>query len=89
MIGQGRVVDLVAVEIRDRQHRSIADQIEGFVDVPRGAQGYGLASPSPTTAATIRRKFQITGKLREAPSLNIASDIGSPGNIVHDGRAIF
>jgi hypothetical protein len=38
----GRVVDLVAVEIRDRQHRSIADRIEEFFDVPRGAQGYRL-----------------------------------------------
>ena len=40
--GAGRVVDLVAVEIQDRQHRTIADRIEEFVDVPRGAQGYGL-----------------------------------------------
>ena len=53
------------------------------------AKGTVSASPSPTTAATISRKLQITGKLREAPSLNIASDIGSPGDVVHDGRAIF
>ena len=69
--------------------RSIADRIEEFVDVPRGAQRYGLGLAVARTAATTSRKLQIIGKLREAPSLNIASDTGSPGNIVHDGRAIL
>jgi len=51
---QGGVVDLVAVEVEDGQHRAVADGVEELADVPGGGQGPVSASPSPTTAATIR-----------------------------------
>ena len=38
----GGVVDLVAVEVKDGQHRAVADRIEELVDVPRGGQRAGF-----------------------------------------------
>src|ERR1019366_6942910 len=35
---QGRVVDLVAVQVKDRQYRAIARRIQELVDVPRSCQ---------------------------------------------------
>ena len=37
-----RVVDLVAVEVQDRQHRPVGDRVEELVAVPAGGQGPGL-----------------------------------------------
>ena len=48
-----RVADLEAVEVQDRQNRSVRDRIEEFVGLPGGRQGARLASPSPTMQATI------------------------------------
>ncbi len=39
---QRRVVDLVAVEVQDRQHRAVANRVEELVDVPGGRQRAGL-----------------------------------------------
>src|SRR5262249_49464577 len=39
---QRGVVDLVAVEVKDRQHRAIADWIEELVRVPRRGERSGL-----------------------------------------------
>ncbi len=39
---QGRIVDLVAVEIEDRQHRAIADRVEKLADMPGGGQRASL-----------------------------------------------
>ena len=44
---QGGVVDLVAVEIEDRQHRAIAAGIEKLVDVPGSGQGSGFRLAIP------------------------------------------
>ena len=38
----GRVVDLVAVEMQDRQHCAIANRIEELVGMPRGGQRRGF-----------------------------------------------
>ena len=38
----GRVGDLVAVEVEDRQHRAVAGGVEELVAVPAGSQGTGL-----------------------------------------------
>jgi hypothetical protein len=46
--GQERgVVDLVAVEVQDRQHRPVADRVEELVAVPARGEGagFGLAVP--------------------------------------------
>jgi hypothetical protein len=42
---QRRVVDLVAVEVEDRQHGTVADRVEELADVPGSGQwpGLGLA----------------------------------------------
>ena len=48
----GGISDLVAVEMQDRQHRSIGHRVEKLIRMP--ACGPVSASPSPTTAATIR-----------------------------------
>jgi hypothetical protein len=39
---QRRVVDLVSVQVKDRQHGSIAHRVEKLVRVPGGGQGAGL-----------------------------------------------
>ena len=39
---QRRIVDLVAVQMKDRQHRAIACRVEKLVDVPRRRQRSGL-----------------------------------------------
>ena len=39
---QRRVVDLVAVEMKDRQHRPVADGVQELAGVPGGGQGPGL-----------------------------------------------
>ena len=39
---QRRIVDLVAVEMQDRQHRAVAHRIQEFVDVPRSGQRSGF-----------------------------------------------
>ena len=41
----GRIVDLVAVEMQDRQHRPIGDRVEELVAVPAGRQRSGLGLP--------------------------------------------
>ena len=38
----GRVVDLVAVQMQDRQHRPVGDRVEEFVAVPAGGERTGL-----------------------------------------------
>ncbi len=38
----GRVVDLVAVEMQDRQHGPVVDRVEKLVGLPRGRQGAGF-----------------------------------------------
>ena len=38
----GRVVDLVAVEVQDRQHGAVADRVEELVRVPGGRQRTGF-----------------------------------------------
>ena len=38
----GRVADLVAVEVQDRQHRAVGDRVEELVGMPRGGQRAGL-----------------------------------------------
>ena len=38
----GGVVDLIAVEMQDRQHRPIGDRVEEFVAMPARGQGAGL-----------------------------------------------
>ena len=35
----GRVADLVAIEVQDRQHGSVGDGVEKLVGLPRGGQG--------------------------------------------------
>ena len=40
-----RVVDLVAVEVQDRQHRPVGDRVEELVAVPAGGQWAGLGLP--------------------------------------------
>jgi len=40
-----RVVDLVAVEVKDRQDRAVADRVQELVGVPRGRQRSGLRFP--------------------------------------------
>jgi hypothetical protein len=37
-----RIVDLVAIEVQDRQHRPVGHRVEEFVAVPAGGQGTGL-----------------------------------------------
>ena len=39
---QRRIVDLVAVEIQNRQHRAVTDGIEKFVDVPGSGERPGF-----------------------------------------------
>jgi len=34
----GRVADLIAVEVQDRQHGAVADRIEELVGLPRGRE---------------------------------------------------
>jgi hypothetical protein len=51
--GDGRVGDLVAVEVQDRQHRAVGDRVEELVGVPRPPSGPVSDSPSPITQATI------------------------------------
>ena len=38
----GRVGDLVAVEVQDRQHHAVGDRVEELVGMPGGGQGAGL-----------------------------------------------
>ena len=38
----GRVADLVAIEVQDRQHGSIGDRVEELVGMPCGRQGTGF-----------------------------------------------
>ena len=55
--GQERgVVDLVAVEVQDRQHRPVADRVEELVAVPaRGERaGFGLAVPDHGQSDQVR-----------------------------------
>ncbi len=42
---QGRVGDLVAIQVQHRQHRPIADRVEELVDMPRSGQGSGFGLP--------------------------------------------
>ena len=35
----GRIADLVAIEVQDRQHGSVGDWVEKLVGLPRGGQG--------------------------------------------------
>jgi len=39
---QGRVVDLVAIEVEDRQHRAVPGGVQEFVDMPGGSQRAGF-----------------------------------------------
>ena len=41
----GRVADLIAVQMQDRQHRAVTDRVQEFVALPGGGQraGFGLA----------------------------------------------
>ena len=39
---QGRVGNLVAVEMQDRQHRAVGDRIEKFVGMPCRGEGSGF-----------------------------------------------
>ena len=56
----GRVADLVAVQMQDRQHRPIADRIQELVECQAVASGPVSASPSPMTQATIRSGLSNT-----------------------------
>src|SRR5262249_47683836 len=40
--GDGGVIDLVAVEVQDRQHGPVRDRVEELVTVPAGGEGAGL-----------------------------------------------
>jgi hypothetical protein len=51
---QGRVIDLVAVEVQYRQHGAVGDRIDEFVAVPLVARGPVSDSPSPTITRVIR-----------------------------------
>ena len=50
----GRVRDLVAVEVEDRQHGAVRTRVEELVRVPARREGPVSASPSPTTQETSR-----------------------------------
>src|SRR5262245_23346435 len=39
---EGRVIDLVAIEVQDRQHGPVCDRIEELVTVPARGEGTGL-----------------------------------------------
>jgi hypothetical protein len=56
----GRVGNLVAVEMQDRQHRAVGGRIEKLVGMPAVASGPVSASPSPTTQATMRSGLSNT-----------------------------
>ena len=43
----GRVGDLVAVQVQDRQHRAVVDRVDELVRVPRGSQRAGLELTVP------------------------------------------
>ena len=50
----GWIADLVAVQVQDRQNRSVGDGVEKLIRLPRGGEGSGFRLPSPMTQATIR-----------------------------------
>ena len=41
----GGIVDLVAVELQDRQHRAVTDRVQELVGMPSGGQRAGLGFP--------------------------------------------
>ena len=41
----GGIVDLIAVELQDRQHRAIPDRVQELVGMPRGGQWTGFGFP--------------------------------------------
>ena len=56
----GRVGDLVAVEVQDRQHDTVGARVDELVGLPAGGQRAVSASPSPTMAGTNRLGLFIT-----------------------------
>ena len=56
----GRVGDLVAVEVQDRQHDTVGARVDELVGLPAGGQRAGLSFAVATMAGTNRLGLFIT-----------------------------
>ena len=79
---QRRIVDLVAVQMEDRQHRAVAHRVEKLVDVPRGRQRSGLRF----AVAHDRRDDQL--RIVESRAAGVRQDVSQLAAFVDRARRL-